>query len=259
MPRRPDLPRPEDDTAGQRVVPEFRLAGRHAAEDQLGLADSRGRRPAQDLRDRLRHLPEWHPSSLAPDCSTRSASTDKTRLADRVQVRPERLNDTEHADRVRHIRTQLADGRNRGLVTEDRFFNRSENRWTIERQLVHREIVDELYTEAARVPCDRKAVMAGGLGGAGKSTASYKAGELTISQLAERFRNRRWPSMSASPRPTSYMEMAAQAQEDPVSDVPGSFDDVEAAFFRHELSREEYEVLRAAIAEGSQSEDQNET
>jgi hypothetical protein len=31
--------------------------------------------------------------------------------------------------------------------------------------------------------------------------------------------------------------------------VPGYFDDVEAAFFRHELSVEEYELLRRAAVE----------
>jgi hypothetical protein len=43
--------------------------------------------------------------------------------------------------------------------------------------------------------------------------------------------------------------MAAQAQDDPDSDVPGSLDDVEAAFFRHELSVEEYEVRRRPAVE----------
>jgi hypothetical protein len=41
----------------------------------------------------------------------------------------------------------------------------------------------------------------------------------------------------------------SQAQDDPGSDVPGSFDDVDAAFFRHELSVEEYELLRRAAVE----------
>jgi hypothetical protein len=78
---------------------------------------------------------------------------------------------------------------------------------------------------------------------------SYKAGELTLNELAERFRTRRWPRASRPPQPSSYLEMAARAQEDPRPDVPGSFDDVEAAFFRHELSAEEYEFLRRAAAQ----------
>jgi hypothetical protein len=83
----------------------------------------------------------------------------------------------------------------------------------------------------------------------------YRAGELTLDELAERFRSRRWPRRSPPLRPSDYLEMAARAQEDPGSDVPGSFDDVEAAFFRHELSAEEYEFLRRAVAEAPGAED----
>ena len=85
---------------------------------------------------------------------------------------------------------------------------------------------------------------------------SYRAGELTLDELAERFRSRRWPRTPTPLRPSSYLEMAARAQEDPGSDVPDSFDDVEAAFFRHDLSAEEYERLRRAVAEALKSQDQ---
>jgi hypothetical protein len=84
--------------------------------------------------------------------------------------------------------------------------------------------------------------------------ASYKAGELTLSELAELFRNRSWPRTAPSFRPSSSLEMAARAQEDPGPDVPDSFDDVEAAFFRHELSTEEYELLRSAVVEALDAE-----
>ena len=56
----------------------------------------------------------------------------------------------------------------------------------------------------------------------------YKAGELTLGELAERFRNRRWPQAAPPLRPSSYLEMAARTQEDPGPDVPDSFNDVEA-------------------------------
>jgi hypothetical protein len=79
--------------------------------------------------------------------------------------------------------------------------------------------------------------------------ARYKAGELPLDELAERFRTRQWPITPSPPGPSSYLEMAAKAQDDPGSDVPGSFDDVEATFFRHELSIEEYELLRRAAVE----------
>lgn len=78
---------------------------------------------------------------------------------------------------------------------------------------------------------------------------SYKAGEITLDELAGRFRARQWPVAAAQPPPSSYLEMAALAQEDPGSIVPGSFDDVEVAFIRHELSVDEYRVLRDAMSE----------
>jgi hypothetical protein len=84
---------------------------------------------------------------------------------------------------------------------------------------------------------------------------SYRAGELTLEELAERFRSRRWPRRSPPLRSSDYLEMAARAQEDPGSDVPDSFDDVEAAFFRHELSAGEYEFLRRAAAEAPGAQD----
>ncbi len=84
---------------------------------------------------------------------------------------------------MRHIRAQLADARDRGLATDERFFDRTENRWTTERQILHRELVDALYSAAASVPCDGKAVIAGGLGGAGKSTVLDKHAGIDRSQF----------------------------------------------------------------------------
>jgi hypothetical protein len=52
--------------------------------------------------------------------------------------------------------------------------------------------------------------------------------------------------------------MAARAQEDPDTDVPDSFGDVEAAFFRHDLSIEEFRVLKAAVLEAARAEDRGE-
>jgi len=86
----------------------------------------------------------------------------------------------------------------------------------------------------------------------------YKAGELTLDELAERFRTRRWPRRVKTPRPQSYLERAARAEEDPDPYEPNSFDDVEAAFFRHDLSVEEYSSLRAAMAEALKAEDRGE-
>lgn len=85
---------------------------------------------------------------------------------------------------------------------------------------------------------------------------SYKAGELTLDDLAQRFRTRHWPAIMPPP-PASYLEMAARAQEDPRPDVPNSYDDVTSAYARGDLTREEYDVLSDAVLEAGRAEDQN--
>lgn len=54
--------------------------------------------------------------------------------------------------------------------------------WTAQRRRVHKEIIDDLYAEAGQVPNEHKAVIAGGLGGAGKSTVLKKSAEIDSSE-----------------------------------------------------------------------------
>ena len=42
--------------------------------------------------------------------------------------------------------------------------------WTVERNKIQARIIADEYAKAAEVPCDRQAIIAGGLGGAGKTT-----------------------------------------------------------------------------------------
>ena len=103
------------------------------------------------------------------DQSEGPVRTGEAQLADGPRLRPEPLTDAEHAERVRNVRAWLADARSRGLVMFERFFDLAGNRWTTERQLMHRDLVDDLYMSASDVPCEREAIMAGSAG-AGKST-----------------------------------------------------------------------------------------
>ncbi len=86
--------------------------------------------------------------------------------------------------------------------------------------------------------------------------ASYKAGELTLEELARRFRSRNWPA-TMPPPPSSYLDLAARAQEDPRPSVANSYDDVTAAYSRGELTREEYDVLSEAVLEARKAEDRS--
>jgi hypothetical protein len=77
---------------------------------------------------------------------------------------------------------------------------------------------------------------------------------LTLDQVAERFRQRSWPRRT-TPLPTSYLEHAAAAEEDPEPYVPDSFDDVVAAYDLGRVSDQEYAVLAEAAAESMRAED----
>jgi hypothetical protein len=77
---------------------------------------------------------------------------------------------------------------------------------------------------------------------------------MSLSEVADRFRDRSWPRRD-DPEPTTYLELAARAEEDPDPYLPGSFDDVAAAFHRGELTNDQYEVLAQAMAESMRAED----
>lgn len=80
-------------------------------------------------------------------------------------------------------------------------------------------------------------------------------GTASLDEVARRFRERSWPRRYER-RPTSYAELAILAQQDPEPYLPGSYDDVAAAFHRGDLSLDQFDVLSEAIAESMRAEDQ---
>jgi predicted kinase len=167
--RGPDQLPPAEAAGGQQAAhSRWSAADSPEAGDRAELVDRPAPWSRESLRQRLDRLPDWHPSSASqPDSHGGRREGD---FADGSRVRPEPLTDGEHEDRVRHIRAELADARACGLATEVRYVDPADNRWTTERQILHRDLVDDMYASAGDVPCDRRAIMAGGLGGAGKST-----------------------------------------------------------------------------------------
>jgi len=81
-----------------------------------------------------------------------------------------------------------------------------------------------------------------------------QSGTMSLEEVAQKFREYSWPSTGRS-APQTYLEMAANAQRDPEPDVPGSFDDVVAAYDRGELTRIQYRKLAEAAAESMRNED----
>jgi hypothetical protein len=83
---------------------------------------------------------------------------------------------------------------------------------------------------------------------------ALRDGTMTLDEVAQRFRERKWPRRRRTPSAT-YLEMAARAQEDPEPHDPDSFDDVTAAYHRGELSDSQYDILAEAMAESKRAED----
>jgi predicted ABC-type ATPase len=141
-----------------------------------------------DLSRRLASLPEGHPSSArAADGSRRQPSVSLRDLeagADEApadRVRP--LTDAEWSDHVRDVRIRLADAKHAGLATFERYTTDPDHsRWTRDRRHLHAEIVRALYDAASGVPNDHKAIIAGGLAGAGKTTVLEKHAGIDRSQ-----------------------------------------------------------------------------
>jgi len=85
--------------------------------------------------------------------------------------------------------------------------------------------------------------------------AALRNGSLSLDEVTQRFRERTWPR-TRKPAPKSYLEMAAEALEDPEPDIPGSFDEVTAAYDRGELTRTQYRALAEAVADSLRAEEQ---
>jgi hypothetical protein len=83
--------------------------------------------------------------------------------------------------------------------------------------------------------------------------AALRAGTMSLDQVAQRFRRRRWPEAEAT-GVAADDGTATHALDDPGPYVPGSFDDVSAALHRHELTLHEYGVLAQAATESINAE-----
>ncbi|MDQ2874784.1 MAG: hypothetical protein M3Y33_08340 [Actinomycetota bacterium] len=71
--------------------------------------------------------------------------------------------------------------------------------------------------------------------------------ELSLDQVAQKFRERSWPA-TTPPAPVTQAEWEARLMADPDPYVAGSFDDVAAAFFRGDITLDQYSVLSEAAA-----------
>jgi predicted kinase len=130
-----------------------------------------------ELRQRLERLPPGHPSSPVEADGTPRPPEPGLRCRDSPNAQSPheadapRLTDAEHAEHVKEVRVLLDKARADGLATDRQHtIDPAREVWSEQRDAMHDAIIDDLYTRASDVPCERRAIIAGGLPGAGKST-----------------------------------------------------------------------------------------
>ncbi len=117
------------------------------------------------------NLADGHPAQDGPDQDT--SETDEL-------TRP--LTDREWAEHLTEVRDGLDWARRHGLQTHRLYTIDSDKReWSAERNRLQGEIVSEMYERAKDVPCDQQAIIAGGLGGAGKTTVLAEHANIDLS------------------------------------------------------------------------------
>jgi predicted kinase len=131
----------------------------------------------EELTRRLRRLPSGHPSSpleadgtpRPPESGLRRNEFPDASPAGAADSRP--LSDAEYAEHVTKVRELLDKARADGLGTElEHTIDPDHEQWTEDRTVMHDAIITDLYAATADAPCERRAILAGGLPGAGKTT-----------------------------------------------------------------------------------------
>ncbi|HTX81303.1 MAG TPA: zeta toxin family protein [Streptosporangiaceae bacterium] len=137
--------------------------------------DGTERRPdavASGLKWRLDQLPPGHPSSQRYLDAARPESD---------RVRP--LTDAEHARHVADVKVRLADARGAGLATElQHTVDPDHEIWSSTRRVQHDQLLGDRYAAASGVPCERRAILAGGLPGGGKTTVLREYSGIDVEQ-----------------------------------------------------------------------------
>lgn len=96
-------------------------------------------------------------------------------------IRP--LTDQEYAEHVTEVRDRLVEAHEQGLSSDHQYtIDKKREIWSEKRQLQQDSIIEDVYQRAEAVPCEKKCIIAGGLGGAGKSTVLAEYAEIDRSQ-----------------------------------------------------------------------------
>jgi predicted kinase len=148
--------------------PDQKVTAPETGSDLADREKLRFERPVSGLDRRLARLPVGHPSAVGyPDVRPRADDGPDSRRPERV--RP--LTDAEHAEHIAEVEEKLDEARKAGLATNIRHtIDPGNELWSNDRELIHDEIIEKFYAKSAHVPSEGRAILAGGLAGAGKTT-----------------------------------------------------------------------------------------
>jgi predicted ABC-type ATPase len=134
-----------------------------------------------DLRDRITKFPPGHPSSPWDEHGVPRPPV--ARLSEAEHLEPP-LGDADYAAHVAGVNKALDAARAAGLTTDKLYAAGPDlDVWPDDRTELHHEIVDAVYRASAAVPCERRALIAGGLGGAGKTTLLDRHSDIDRSEF----------------------------------------------------------------------------
>jgi predicted kinase len=168
----PGHPSSSYDADGGRRQPVPRLRDLEIADDYGDMSEPSG--DDDRLGDLKRPDAELAPGPSADDPPLEAQpivddelTTDPVRATD--ETRP--LTDAEWTEHVADVRDHLEEAFDVGLATDEQYTIDARGEiWSDDRASIHDTIIGDLITRSADVPRDHKAIIAGGLGGAGKST-----------------------------------------------------------------------------------------
>jgi len=162
-----------------------------AADSAADRADLPPRDARDDLGDRLGRLPPGHPSSPYETDGTprdpfprlRESDADDESQAAEPADRVPSLDDAEWHEHVAEVRNGLAEAAADGRATNwQHTVDPDRQEWSRDRNRIQGALVADLYERARDVPCEGHAIIAGGLGGAGKSTVLSSHAGIDLSQ-----------------------------------------------------------------------------
>ena len=184
-----DLPQ-EDTTTDDTAVGETLERPNAGSPDQEDQLSERANQPNTPTQNQPSEGFDRGPNAAASSddsnmMTTASAGGESPRRDDGKPIddRPHSLTDREWAEHITEVRDSLSKAYEQGLNTDSVYtIDGVGEVWLEEREHLHNAILEDLYARAANVPCDFNALVAGGLGGAGKTTVLTQQAGIDLSR-----------------------------------------------------------------------------